>query len=182
MTKRLAIALPFVLAVAAICSDGHAAATVATSEQVPVTWDFGSGPGRTSNVYVGNRVITVRYTNSECKSRFTLESATVEFANVVKDGKATHSGPPLLTIKLRKRFSGDFDRLPKITIIQNNYDAKGTPTSEKSVLVFPFREKSMAAPVGDWSRADLEVSMGAPAEAMKLHNPLDWQDIEVQCE
>ena len=182
MTEGLAIALPFILAVAAIRGDGQSVAAAAASEQVSVSWDFGSGPGRTSNVYVGSRVINVRYDSPECMSHFTIERATVEFASVVKDGKATASGPPFLLIKLRKRFSGDFDRLPKITIIQNNYDTNGKPVNGKSELVFPFREKQMAAPVDDWTRSDLEVSLGVPASAMNLHNPLDWESIEVQCE
>jgi len=50
----------------------------------------------------GKRRIEVRYSNSDCRSRFTLEKVRYEFGLVEKKGKWVPEGPPFLTMKLRK--------------------------------------------------------------------------------
>ena len=160
----------------------RAESTTGAGAEVQVSWDFGSGPGRTSNFYVGKRQVPVHYDTPECMSRFTLERATYEFAEVVKNGKPAPGGPPFVMLFLRKHFAGDFAQLPKITFLQTKYDAKTKRPAGTTEQVFPFREKKMAAPVSDWTRSDLDISLGVPGAVMDLHNPMEWERIEVQCE
>jgi len=150
-------------------------------QQIDVSWDFGSGPGRTSNRYVGKRTVNVRYGAPACSARFTLERASFRFADVERDGRSVPEGPPFLMLTLRKHFAGSFELLPKITIAQDKLDANGKLTGKTEELVFPYREREMAFPVEDWERAEIDVMIGAPSETMGLHNPLDWSDIAVDC-
>jgi len=142
---------------------------------IKVSWDFGSGPGKTSNFYVGEKTVPTRYDTPDCSSRFTLESARYELAKT-PDGKP---GAPFVMFTLRKHFSGDFELLPALTITQVT-SARNKPTTTADVR-FPFREKQMAAPVKDWTLPDIDVRLGAPGAIMDLHNPFGWSVIEVSC-
>ena len=152
------------------------------SREIRVSWDFGSGPGKASNFYVGDRMIKVRYDSPDCLSRFTLEQARFEFSQVEKNGRSVPEGPAFIMLTFRKHFVGDFKLLPRVTIAQNEANREGKPTGRKVKVVFPFREKKMAAPVADWNAADIDVHLEAPGAVMDLHNPFDWFDIEIRCE
>ena len=156
---------------------------------VKVLWDFGSGPGKTSNFYVGEREVPVVYATAGCHSRFTLEEVRYEFSYVMKDGKSVPGGPPFLSLKIRKHFPGDFNLLPEVTIKQNRVDSKGKVTWEKEQFHFPFRQKMMARDIEDWTRSEIDVNIAAPAAVVALevpgseiHNPLDWAEIGIACE
>lgn len=176
-----AAAIMFLSSIVASGSYGptHAAATaepIATaSKAVKVSWDFGSGPGKTSNFYVGEKAIQPGYDTPECSSRFTLESVRYDMPRT----PSGELGPPFVMFTFRKHFAGDFDRLPAITITQ--VTSAANKPRETAEVTFPFREKQMAAPVKDWTLPDIDVQIGAPGEIMDLHNPFGWAAIEVSC-
>ena len=161
--------------------DSHLRADDLTRE-IPVSWGFGSGPGKTSNLDVGDRHVPVRYSSTECISRFSLERVSYESSHVEVDGKSVPGGPPFVMFTFRKHFEGDFQLLPRITISQTKMSRKGKPTKRQTAVDFPFREKEMAAPVADWLASDIEVVIGAPGPIMSLHNPMDWSEIQIRCE
>jgi len=151
--------------------------TAADPKLVKVSWDFGSGPGKTSNSYVGEKTLEPRYDTLECSSRFTLESARYEFSKT----PGGDPGPAFIMFTFRKHFSGDFDLLPAITITQiTSAPTKHAPGKTAEVR-FPFREKRMADRVKDWTLSDLEIHIGAPGGIMDLQNPFGWSAIEISC-
>lgn len=180
MTRNYAVVV--LLALVSLRPGVTAANEPALQRQIEVSWDFGSGPGRTSNLYVGKRKIVVLYDSQVCISRFTLERATFENSSVSEGGVLVSEGPPFIVLRFHKHFSGTFDLLPKVVITQQEVNKKGKLTGKPEDVVFPFRERQMAAPVPDWTSAEIEVRLGAPGEAMGLHNPLDWSGIAILCD
>ena len=87
MMRRVPVVLAVLLSAGIASVYSRPETTDAASAAVQVSWDFGSGPGRTSNFYVGKRLVPVQYDTPNCMSRFTLERGTYEFAEVVTNGK-----------------------------------------------------------------------------------------------
>lgn len=177
MTDQLVVVVTCVLVVAVFPIHADS-----LKQDVAVEWDFGSGPGKTSNLYVGKRQIPVTYNNDKCVSRFTLEHVGYELAHIEQDGGSVPAGPPFIMFKFRKHFEGEFTLLPRIWVAQTKLNRKGKPTKRTEWIEFPFREKRMAGPVADWSASDIVVAIGAPGAIMGLRNPMDWSEIEVHCD
>jgi hypothetical protein len=153
------------------------------TRDVAVSWDFGSAPDRDSNFYVGDRNVPVKYRTAECLSRFALEEVRYELSQVEVDGKLAPGSPPFVMFKLRKHFEGEFSLLPEVKITESKVNKKKKKaTGETGQVVFPFRQREMAAPVDEWIAKDIVISLGAPGEIMDLHNPADWVDIRITCE
>src|SRR5437867_4481493 len=113
------ILVPLLLFSSSYGDTGEAAAGAELTRKIKVSWDFGSGPGKTSEFYVGDRMIQVRYDSAECLSRFTLEEARFEFSRIEKGGHSVPEGPPFIMLTFRKHFGGDFKLLPQVTITQS---------------------------------------------------------------
>jgi hypothetical protein len=150
------------------------------SVEVPVYWDFGSGPGKISNFYIGKRVMQAQYETPDCASRFTLESASYEIA------REFPGSAPVVRLLFAKHFEGDFELLPQVTIVQ-----PGTTGTTSAAIVFPFRERNKAVLVGadlpqgfiytsrkpEWSHADIDIQIEAPAASLELRKPYEWSTI-----
>ena len=147
--------------------------------EINVSWNFGSGPGKTSPRFVGEKRVPVTYATRECMERFSLESVRYEFARV--EGSES-PGPAFVMLRFKKHFAGDFALLPKVSVVQSEVDQQMHATGRKQTLAFPFRDRRMAAPVADWSKSEIDVRIGAPGAVTGFNNPFDWSEIVVSCE
>jgi len=73
---------------------------------VPASWDYGSGPGKNSNRWVGERNLPIRYQPENCAARFRLKNVRHEYVLVDRDTRKK-SQPAFIVATLEKIVSGE---------------------------------------------------------------------------
>ena len=177
MTARLSLLGAVVILVGCLVSaDGGDASAVLQEEGVDVTWEFGSGPGRTSIRWVGSAKVPVVYKPASCRNQFVLEKLEHECPIMAETNE--RQCPAFLSATFRKLVAGPAE-IPQLEVVRHKYNKKKERTGKTHADIVPY-SRMMAAQVDDWSEADIDVFVAMPAP--ELHNPTGWAEVRVLCD
>lgn len=144
---------------------------------VPVSRDYGSGPGKDSNRWVGEREVPIRYQPGDCIDRFRLKTIRHEYVLVDREGKK--SSPAFIVATFQKLRSGLADP-PYLEIVRPKYTNGGKKTKKKHVDTAGFRLDFPPNRIDNWKDANIEVTLSVPNH--NVHNPYGWTEVIVACE